>query len=267
MNIDIQEIIKERVSVRTFDANQPLSVNEIAVLNKVISETVSPFGGKYKIELKKFDFKGPQRPSTYGTVSGASWYILMSISEDDISVLSAGFVMEHVILKATELGLGTCWMGVTFKKSDFFENSGILSEMPLKIISPVGYPAKKRSVRDSMTRLTLNSSKRKPMDFLFWEGEFGKPISETNQFYEALSMMRLAPSAKNKQPWRALVRGNTVYFYYEFKSEASILDLGIGLCHFDLTMKASGKSGVWSKITNSQETKNLIPVVKFILRE
>lgn len=119
---------------------------------------------------------------------------------------------------------------------------------------------------ESITRMTLRSAKRKSMDELFSDGEFGTPVSDNNKFYEALSMMRLAPSAKNTQPWRALVRGNDVWFYYEDKTEASILDLGIGLCHFDLTLKAKGHEGIWEKSANAPERKGYIPVVKYTLK-
>ncbi len=265
--MNITQIIEKRVSVRTFDESRPVDQKEIDILNESISAATSPFGGKYTIELKKFDLKGPQSPSTYGTISGANWYLLMGIHDDEISALSAGYGMEKVVLKATELGLGTCWMALTFKGSDFMRNSDMPADQPLRIISPVGYAARKRRIMESLTRATLGSSKRKPFDELFSEGEFGKPVSAGNQFYEALSMMRLAPSAKNSQPWRALVKDNTVWFYYVNKSEAAVLDLGIGICHFDLTLQAAGKKGQWSKSEDAPAYPGYIPMVKFTLED
>lgn len=263
--MDIKDIIKERVSVRTFDPDRELGSKEIDTLKQAIALASEPFGGKYKIELKEFDLKGPQRPSTYGTISGAKWYLLMGIADGEMSALSAGYAMESVVLKATQIGLGTCWMALTFKGADFMKHSDMPEDEPLRIISPVGYPASGRRMIESLTRVTLGSSRRKPMDYLFSEDQFGNPVAETNRFYEALAMMRLAPSAKNAQPWRALVDGDTVWFYYEKKSEASVLDLGIGLCHFDLTLQASGMSGQWSQSTDAPVHPGYIPTVKFTL--
>lgn len=265
--MNITQIIEKRVSVRTFDESRPVGQKEIDILNEAISTATSPFGGKYTIELKKFDLKGPQSPSTYGTISGANLYLIMGIHDDVMSALSAGYALEKVVLKATELGLGTCWMALTFKGSDFTRNSDMPADEPLRIISPVGYPARKRRIIESLTRATMGSSKRKPMDSMFSEGEFGQPVSATNQFYEALSMMRLAPSAKNSQPWRALVKDNTVWFYYVNKSETAVLDLGIGLCHFDLTLQAAGKKGQWSKSENAPTYPGYIPMMKFTLTD
>lgn len=75
--------------------------------------------------------------------------------------------------------------------------------------------------------------------------------------------MRLAPSSTNSQPWRAEVVGDTVYFYYENKSEASILDLGIGICHFWFAAKESGIDGALSICREAPAHDKWIPLVKF----
>ena len=60
--------------------------------------------------------------------------------------------------------------------------------------------------------------------------------------------MRLAPSAVNKQPWRVAVCGNEAHFY-EKQSKGYVsgdgwdiqkIDMGIALCHFELTAKECG---------------------------
>ncbi len=264
--MNIRKTIEERVSVRTFDPERVPDKEVIDALNDSISNATSPFGGKYTIELKKFDLKGPQSPSTYGTISGASWYLLMGIGDDTKSALAAGYAMERVVLKATELGLGTCWMALTFKGADFTKGSDMPADEPLRIISPVGYAARKRKIIESLTRASLGSAKRKPMSELFSQGEFGTPVSDDNPFFGALSMMRLAPSAKNSQPWRALVVDREVWFYYEAKTDASVLDLGIGLCHFDLTLQAEGLSGSWDDAAGAPAHKGYVPVVKYTLK-
>ena len=263
----IKKIIEKRVSVRTFDPSRKLDTDVVEELKKSIRNASTPFGDGFTIEFKKFDLKGPQTPSTYGVISGASWYLLMGIRDDEMASLAAGYGMEKVVLTATELGLGTCWMALTFKGSDFTKGSEMRADQPLRIISPVGYAANKRKMLESITRMTLGSAKRKPMDYLFSEGEFGNPVKKDNKFYDALAMMRLAPSAKNTQPWRALVQGSDVWFYYEKKTDVSVLDLGIGLCHFDLTLKADGLEGIWDRSVDAPDKQGYIPMVKFSLKD
>ena len=52
-------------------------------------------------------------------ISGAKTYFLIAAGADDNSALSAGYRFEQVVLEATRLGLGTCWVGGTFRKSAF----------------------------------------------------------------------------------------------------------------------------------------------------
>ena len=86
---------------------------------------------------------------------------------------------------------------------------------------------------------------------LFFDNDFSKGLSQekAGAFADALEMLRWAPSAVNKQPWRAVVSKDTVHFY-EAKSmkDSSLgdlqkIDMGIGLAHFDLTLKEEGLSG------------------------
>ena len=67
-----------------------------------------------------------------------------------------------------------------------------------------------------------------------------KPLSENTPMKEALEMVRWAPSAVNKQPWRVVMDGKHAHFY-EKKSKGYVdatgwdlqkVDIGITLCHF-----------------------------------
>lgn len=265
--MDLNKIIKERRSVRSFDDQREVSEHNIEILRQDISEVKSPFDGQVTIALEKFDLDGPYKPSTYGTISGASWFLLMGFSQSVESQLSAGFEMEQVVLKATDLGLGTCWIAATFKGSDFDKKVDFPENTPLRIISPVGYAADSRSFRESATRLLLRSGSRKPFESMFFSDDFTPGVDEGSVFYQPLTLMRLAPSAKNSQPWRALVKGKEVYFYIEKKSEASIVDLGIALSHFALSLSSDGGGGQWTFSGDFPARKGWTPVVKFILRD
>lgn len=253
---DIDKIIAERRSVRSFNPNEQMTEKEAAILRAAIADTQSPFGGRVVVELKRFDLEGTFKPSTYGTINGASWYFLMGTDSAEVSQLSLGFKMEQVVLKATSMGLGTCWIAATFKGTTFSKAAGFAEDTPLQVVMPVGYPAEKKSIKEKLMRATLGSAKRKPMADLFI-------VDEQSEYYEPLEMMRLAPSSTNSQPWRAEVVGSEVYFYYVDKSEASILDLGIGLSHFYLAAKERGIDGTLSICREAPVHDKWIPLVKF----
>ncbi|MBD5312036.1 MAG: nitroreductase [Bacteroides sp.] len=243
--MDIIEAIKERRSVRSFNG-ESLSSDVVNRLVEDVKNSTDPFGGKVTIRLKQFDLKDGYKPSTYGMIKGTTDFFLLGIGSDEASALSAGFRFERVVLKAWEAGLGTCWIAATFKGSDFDRNETWPDGEELKIICPVGVAAK-QSLLEKMTRLTLGSKNRKPFDTLFFTDDFKQPLSQKSHFGEALEMLRLAPSATNSQPWRALVAGDTVHFYYKPKSAVSILDCGIGMCHFYLTEEYQGRNGRFFK--------------------
>lgn len=243
--MNIIEAMKERRSVRSYNG-KPLNQEMIDKLKRIIEESYTLFGGNITIRLKKFDLKGDYKPSTYGVIKGASDYFLMGIGEGENSDLTAGFQFEQIVLKAWELGLGTCWIAGTYKGTQFDKGEKWPEGESLKIICPVGYPEKPR-FSEKLMRLTVGSDKRKPFSQLFFEEDFKKTLSPDNKFMESLEMLRIAPSSTNSQPWRALAEGNKVMFYYKPKYPITIIDCGIGICHFYETEKYNGFSGRFEK--------------------
>lgn len=243
------EAIKERRSVRSFNG-EGLTDMQKAGLLQAIEESYSPFGGKLTIRLREFNLKDGYKPSTYGMIKGAEDFFLLGIGNDEASALTAGFQFEQVVLKAWQMGLGACWIAATFKGSDFDKGEKWPDGEELKIICPVGVAAKP-SMMEKMTRLTLGSKNRKPFNELFFCGDFEHEVPSDNRFAEALEMLRLAPSSTNSQPWRALVDGDAVHFYYKPKSEASVLECGIGIYHFYATEQFYGREGDFSKEANA----------------
>lgn len=246
--MNIIEAMQERRSVRSFNG-EPLIAEAKEKLTGSISKVYNPFGGNFDIRLKEFDLKGGYKPSTYGMITGAVDFFIIGVDEDPISSLALGFCFEQVVLKAWQMGLGTCWIAATFKGSDFDKGQQWPDGEQLRIICPVGVAAKK-TLKEKLTRTALGSQNRKPFKDLFFDGSFEKPLAPGGRFGEALEMLRIAPSSTNSQPWRVVVDGDTVHFYYMEKSPASVLDTGIGICHFWETENFNGKSGDFFKATD-----------------
>lgn len=246
--MNIIQAMQERRSVRSF-TGQALSPQVISELKEAVSNVYNPFGGDFDVRLKAFDLKGDYKPSTYGMISGAVDFFLIGIAEDETSALATGFCFEQVVLQAWEKGLGTCWIAATFKGSDFDKDQVWPQGEQLRIICPVGVPAKK-SLKETFTRFALGSRNRKKFSELFFDGSFSTPLAPESRFAEALEMLRAAPSSTNSQPWRAVVAGDTVHFYYVEKSPASVLDTGIGICHFWETENFHGHKGEFFKATD-----------------
>ena len=78
-------------------------------------------------------------------------------------IVDVAIAMEHLILAATDVGLGSCWIG-DFNEKKVKEVLGIPEKIKVVALSPLGYPAKKKSLTSIFFRLFSGSSKRKSLN-------------------------------------------------------------------------------------------------------
>ena len=73
-------------------------------------------------------------------------------------------------------------------------------------------------------------------------------------------MVRLAPSANNRQPWRIVCNASGAHFYLQRSAlydrifgaiDLQRIDMGIALCHFELGARETGHAGVWRVLSGS----------------
>lgn len=277
----ITEIIKKRQSVRTYIA-QPLTPEMKETLRGFVSNLKGPFGGTVRFELIELDLalkESKAKLGTYGVIRGASTYIGAVVEKADRDLEDFGYSLEKAILYATSLGLGTCWLGGTFKKSEFSKAMEQKDYEILPCITPIGYPSSKKSLIDSAMRFAAGSKNRKSWDELFFSTDFshGLPESDAGKYATPLEMLRLAPSASNKQPWRIVKDMSKTHFYLQHtKGYAKMLaydlqrvDMGIAMCHFELTAKELGIEGKWQisvprNISTPQDTEYIVSWVEGI---
>ena len=259
----IIEIIRERTSRRTY-SGQPLEedVREKVVKllkNLDLKNPFSKYAGKARFELvsiPEFDSKEKKKLGTYGFIKGAQDFIVGAIEKSQYSREHYGYLMENIILVATDMSLGTCWLGGFFNRSLFASKINCTSDEIVPAITPVGYPAQ-RTVREKIIRSFAKADKRLPWDQLFFEGNLTVSITEeqAGEYSKLLEMIRLGPSAGNKQPWRIIKAPNKNFFHFYTinhkdgrflrYSKFRPLDIGIAVSHFDLTAKELGIKGNW----------------------
>ena len=251
----IANLIRNRHSVRSFQT-MPLGPREKNYLKSLITIAKNPFGVKVRLHMidRDTDAKG-ETLGTYGIVKGASTYLGASIKESDMSELAPlalGYTLQSVLLGAEKEGLGSVWLGGTFKRSQFESLMNIEEDEWFPAVAPVGYAQERRSTADNMLRLMAKSDERELWRNIFTEDSFQVQLSEEHagDYALPLEMLRLAPSSSNGQPWRVVKKDNRFYFYETHKGSLGRdavrmkeLDLGIGICHFHLTALAMGLSG------------------------
>jgi nitroreductase len=266
------EAIRQRISVRTY-AERPIEEDKKqAVVDLLRANKEGPFGQAVRLALVDFsemDRKEVRTLGTYGVIRGARLYIVGAIREGPGSMEDLGYCFEKVILGATSLGLGTCWMGGTFRRASFARRIGASGGEIVPAVSPIGYAGDGRSVMDALFRRFAGSDGRKPWEELFFDGAMSVPLAKetAGSYATALESVRLAPSASNNQPWRIVRQGGGTFHFYLKRTpgydklmrsvDLQLVDMGIALCHFELAARETGLAGGWMQAPPHLEVGSL----------
>ena len=230
------ELVKTRRSVRSFDG-APLTAEDRRKLEACITQIRNPYGIPVRFVLLDAKEHGLSSP----VLSGETLYAAATVPRVAHAEEAFGFSFEKLVLYAWSLGIGTTWIGGTMKRELFEKAAGLTPDSIMPCVSPLGYPAKKMSLRETLMRKGVKADERKPGAELFFDTAFGRPLAETDAAAAAaLELVRLAPSAVNRQPWRIVRDGNVYHFYLKHDKgyigaatgDLQKVDLGIALCHF-----------------------------------
>ena len=244
---ELLKTIKGRKSIRTFDGN-PIRTEDRERLEAYIPTITNPFGIPVRFVLLDAVQYGLSSP----VLSGEALYVAGKVDKVPYADVAFGFSFEKLVLFAWSMGIGTTWIGGTMKRELFERAAGLSAGEIMPCVSPLGYPAKKPSVRETVMRKGIGADSRLPADMLFFDGAWdaGLPLSKQTEIADLIEMVRWAPSAVNKQPWRILVSGRDYHFYEkhdrglsgEKTGDLQKIDVGIALCHFVMGLEEQGES-------------------------
>ena len=256
---NVYEAILARRSCRSYIPKPLPKAIKTKLLAYLKENGTGPFGNTVRfkfLELDSIDPKEAKKLGTYGVIRGARYFLAPVVPSGDKALEDLGYCTESAILYATQLGLGTCWLGGTFNRTGFLGTVSPSEGELMPAVISVGRPSEKPTIVDRIFRATAHSSQRRPWDKLFYLGTPEKPLTEkaAGALQRPLEALRLAPSASNKQPWRLVKeRKKDILHFYVRRTDSNIslyhdlqnVDMGIGICHFDLASKESGLAGTW----------------------
>ncbi len=242
----VKETIKSRRSVRTFDG-RPLSTSDREKLEQYLADVPNPFGTT--VEFRMLDAK--EHGLSSPVIVGSDLYIAAKATMSEGYEVGYGYSFELACLYAESIGVGTVMLAASLSRKAFEKAMELKEGEAMPVATPVGYAAEKLSLRDAAMRKALKADKRAPFAELFFDESFYKGLEQKDAgvFGEALEMARWAPSASNRQPWRAVVDGNIVHFFENRTlptthfGDTQLVDMGIALAHFDLTLQEAGQAG------------------------
>lgn len=259
----ILDVMRLRKSVRTY-LDTPLRDEHRQMMKEEADQHKTP---TRRFEIIEAHFEDGSKIGTYGWIKGAKTYLIGIMDKDYAgkheAAASFGYAFEQVVLLATALGLGTCWMVSTFDKKSVAAQLNLAENENIVMVSPLGYEAVTRPLEKAIKFLS-QSGKRKPKDKLFFMSDGITPLSldSTDPYHDVLEMVQIAPSAANTQPWR-IIQGDGGYHFYTVKDMPEINDgkinvtyndMGIAMCHFEMACTYHDLKGKWT--TKDQKNPN-----------
>jgi len=256
------ETIKKRKSIRTY-SDKDFDDDDIVAIDSIIdAHKKGPFGNEVIFNMIEKEFaaeKHKVKLGTYGFISGAKYFIVAQAKPHEYIHEDCGYLLEKIILNLAAKGIGTCWLGGTFSRSDFAKVLNMDSDVLIPAITPLGFPAENRTIKEKLIRFGAKSDKRKEWKELFFDTNFGTVLTKENAgaYAEVIEMLRLAPSASNKQPWRIVKSEKAFHFYLKrtpgyqktfINSDLQRVDMGIAMSHFELTCNELGLKGEWKQL-------------------
>jgi hypothetical protein len=247
------DVIPQRRSRRQFDPFRPIPANILESLSLLCRE-FRPFPyARAELVVGPADkvFRGII--GSYGRINGALAFIAFIGDMQSPHVQEeVGYTGEGIILEATALGLGTCWVGGFFKSAVVKKLVQLETTEKVLAVTPVGYVPENKTIAEQFMSGFARSHNRLPLS---------KLTDTASSFYpkwviDSLEAARLAPSAVNRQPWRFAASSNSITVALKTGSldlgTSQRLDCGIAMLHIEVAALYFGLKGSWQLLSPPQ---------------
>jgi nitroreductase len=259
--LPITDLIRQRYSCRFYEKKPIAAETARQLADYARSIHAGRLGTPLRFDLAAAspqDGQALRGLGTYGFIRNPAGFLIGAVEPGEKNLEDFGYAMEAILLFATQLGLGTCWLGGSFTRSSFSRKIAATKAEVVPAVASVGYPAERTRERDRI-RQAAKSDHRLPWEAIFFQSGFDAPLSPdgAGAYALPLEMLRLAPSASNNQPWRIVQEDACYHFYIQrtpgYKPGLVLLgladlqrvDLGIAMAHFELSAGELGLAGRW----------------------
>lgn len=213
------EAIDARHSVRHY-ISKPLSQDIIDAIQAKIDACNRE--GNLHIQLVLNEIKGFSGMMAYGSFSGVENYIVMAGHRSDDLDERIGYFGEQIVLLAQQLGLGTCWAGLSYRKVK--GTYTLAPDEKLACMISLGYPddAGRKHKRKSVADVS-NVSSATPL----W---FERGVQAALKAPTAVNQQKFYFEYVGEQDGVSLVRARRLFSVVGYTK----MDLGIVKLHFEI---------------------------------
>ena len=239
------EAIYFRKSRRSFLPGRPIAEDQFDRLERV-SRDFRPFPeARVAVVRRRPDRIFTGVIGSAGRIAGAPAYAaVIGSGRDSSTAVRVGYTGEALILEATALGLGTCWVSGMVRTAEVEKDIALGGNEHVFAVTPLGVGERTFTAMEKIYAAAIGSRKRKPLAEMV-EGSPPFPWQ-----IKALEAARLAPSARNRQPWRFITAPDSITVLRDAEDDGDrfprSLDCGIAMLHLELGARAAGVSGEWT---------------------
>ena len=172
---------------------------------------------------------------SYGMFKNVHGFIAMAGRKDDPDLKEKlGYYGEKLVLLAAATGLGTCWVGSTYKKDSCV--CDLEQGESLEAVITVGYVEADKRTKEKMISSFVKKKGKKADQMLRAEEQVPDWIMQ------GMEAVEKAPSALNAQPVEFQWKDGKLTAHVTIKNGFEEIDMGIAKLHFEL---GTEKAGYW----------------------
>ncbi len=229
------QLLQQRHSVRAF-TEDPLTMEHVKKLKSLLTMiNTHQQGLKFQLITDDPDPLAGFSKS-YGVFTNPRNYVAAVVDTAAPDVLErAGYYAEQFVIKAVELGIGTCFVGGTYNEQKV--KAQLRAGEKILFLILLGYPLNKTKL---LARMMAKMVHRKVMTFeQFFEpqSEAHTAISENPILQVGLEAVACAPSALNKRPVRVFIdsagENKEICAKVDDSNPKNLIDLGIAKYNYN----------------------------------
>lgn len=253
-NLDLFDLMRARRSCRSFQTRKLTDADLNELMESVRVHTKEPRIGKSPVR-----FEYISAPLTvWPTVNATEFLVAIAPKEyDRFAVIDVGRSLQKIVMDATRMGLGTCWIGPGADQISIKENMGdhFDSEKDHIIcVCAIGY--KSNYIPIFIRVFNAQVKQRLPLSELFFaDTGFERPLDiETapfNRFGRNYEICQWAPSSYNGQTTRSVASVEESFDFYATTASRYYAPVAVGIwcANWELGCEALGIQGHFSART------------------
>lgn len=220
------EAIEKRISRRSY-LDTPIEPEKLSRIKGLIEKYNAVSGMSLQfVEDGSKAFQGFGK--SYGMFNGVRSFIaLVGKTSDPDLYEKAGYYGELLVLEATVLGLGTCFVGGTYDKKNC--PCVVKEDETLTCVITIGNVEDSPGFKEKMIYRMTHIGGKIQLEKIY-EADREVP----SWFMDGVRAVMLAPSAVNRHPVRVAYKSGKVSAYVENTKSADLMDLGIAKANFEI---------------------------------